>query len=260
MRNLLRVLLLSLVTVFFPIEGTAAAELNGPKRGELKVDPSLSLMIPFDGGSEPATSGVNPVLEGDAIFEPGISDKAMKLDSDLGGCLHIGLEPEQIDLRKGTIMFWFKPSWSGEDPGGKYTLWWITMKGSDKYFALRRSFSTDDPKLLSVSLGDKSGVAVHMTPEFEVGKWVNVAVTWDTDANECALYLNGERKGDAPWPDVSDDAQYVPGVLLLGRYYLSGESTDDPIRSAYDELFVFKRPLSEQEIGAYTRETKPPKE
>ncbi len=157
-------------------------------------------------------------------------------------------------LKNGTIMFWFRPGWAGSDPVGKYTLLWITMQNSDKYFAMHRSFSKEDPTSLFINLAWDNALQVSTARYFEADRWVHVAVTWDSSINSFTVYIDGQVAAESAWKDFSDDQGYTPVSLILGDYYRR-DNADDPIRACYDELFVFKRALPAEEIQKYHEES-----
>lgn len=233
--------------------GTASVSMAGSSiRDGLLRDEKLSLHMAFDQNFD--ASGISPnsgsVLHGETQFVPGRVNDALSFKNQEAGQVKVPLSADQLNLKEGTIMFWFKPAWSGEDASGKYTLLWITMKNPDKYLAFHRSFSEEDPRLLYVNLANENGLSAKMVPGFEQDRWVHVAFTWNADENYSVLYFNGEPAARSTWKDHSNEEQFTPSHLLLGKYY----AKDDPINASYDELFILLRSLPQDDIWQYIQE------
>ncbi len=233
--------------------GTASVSMAGSSiRDGLLRDKKLSLHIAFDQNLDAGgmSSNSGSVLHGETEYVPGRVNDALSFENQEVGQVKVPLNDGQLNLKEGTIMFWLRPAWSGEDVSGKYTLLWIAMKNPDKYLAFHRSFSKDDPRLLFVNLANENGLSAKMTPGFEQDRWIHVAFTWNADENYSVLYFNGEPVVRSTWKDYSNEEQFTPSHLLLGKYY--GE--DDPINASYDDLFILLKSLPQDEIWQYIQE------
>lgn len=230
-----------------------AADLS--TRDNLLVDDALNLFIPFDGEVEPkiAAKAVSPTLEGTHEFEAGRVGEALSFSESGAVALSMPIS-DNIDLRKGTIMFWFMPRWSGNDATGNYTLLWVNMSSPNKYLAIHRSFDPAQPLALYFNLQWDAVIQSTTDSHFKAGEWIHVAMTWDAEKNVFAVYFSGRQIGTTEWPDVSSSPDYVPQDLRLGAYY-RGPDGDQLIDALYDEFAIFHRALTMEEIAAYVGET-----
>ncbi len=246
-----------LLMLFLSLSAAVAAQeksnLNQVRK-TLLADKSLLFFVPFDFSvdAETAYHHKDGQLFGEGQYVRGV----------VGNCLHLPAEgkgsvlykmSDNIDLEKGTLMFWFKPGWWGDDQTGKYTLLWVSMKDASKYFAFHRSFSAKSPTILYISRSWQGGANLHMDEYFKKDTWIHLAATWDAAANKFLFYINGQLKTTGSWAPVEKDPSLEPNRMSLGRYY----SADTPINSAYDEFYVFKRVLTPEEITSYYKETRP---
>jgi len=222
-------------------------------RSKLLQDQEITMFVPFDDSpdAEISEEGLVASTSGESVFEDGVVKRGMSLPPQEAGWIAFAAG-RIFDHQRGTIMFWFQPGWNGDDEVGKYTLAWITMQNSDKYFAIHRSLNSN-PKELFVNFSWDNSMNVRSPEIFQQGVWVLIAVTWSEEQQQYALYVNGEIAAEKAWKAIKDPDLYRPVSLKLGKYY----PHDDAINSSYDELMLFKRALSSEEIRAYFNETNP---
>jgi len=226
-------------------------------RKNLLNDKSLLFYVPFDFSVDAETAFHNKEgkLYGEAKYEKGIVENCIFLSEEGKGSISYDIR-DNISLKKGTLMFWFKPNWWGDDKTGKYTLLWIRMKDPNKYFAFHKSFSKEYPTILYTTCAWEGGANLHIDDYFKKGKWIHICSTWDVSQNKYLLYFNGKVVASGNWKDVSEEESFIPISLSIGKYY----TQDNPINAWYDEFYIFKRVLSEEEIKKYYNETKPKEE
>ncbi len=228
---------------------------EGTQRRELMEDGALALYSSFDEGHDAEMSRGERAgrLAGESRQVPGVVGQALSFRSEEPkvGSVAYGVK-ESFSPERGTLMYWFRPGWDGADPEGKYTLAWVTMDKSQRYFAMHRSLSKD-PHALFVNFQWDNVLNISTKKYLHADAWVHLAVTWNQDSGQYALYMNGQLVADAPWKVLPEEGQYRPLTLMLGRFY----KTDAPINADYDELFLFQRALSPAEIHAYVEETTP---
>jgi hypothetical protein len=236
---------------------TTAAFCDGESRAALLADSSLSLLAPFDGSAN-ATKPVEakPVKIEGVEFSEGLIGGCLSLQQPIPSSINFSAK-SAVRLNEGTIMFWFRPNWSGADTNGKYTLLWLHMKNSSStYLAIHRSFTPSDPRQLTINLSWVNVIQTTTRTHFVEKEWIHVAITWDVNSNSFTAYFNGKAISTVPWKDVTADPDYNPEVLTLGLFN-RGEDGDNPINACYDDLMVFHRSLNSTEIGDYVEETKP---
>lgn len=244
---------MAIILIFQAVPGISEDAIG--ERQKLLSDSELALFVSFDGSIQPDQSQKPILAVSDDVdrFEPGLFGQSVLVGQEMPQKVRYPLSGE-VNVKSGTFMFWLRPGWSGTDPKGQYTLLWVTMRGSDKYFAMHRSFSKEDPTALFTNLAWDNALQVSTPRYFEEGRWMHVAVTWDSVANNFTIFIDGQMAGESPWKDLSEDPDYAPVSLILGDYY-RGDNADDPVRSLYDEFFVFKRALSADEIQRYHEES-----
>ncbi len=239
------------------LHGLAAGDQ--PTRQKLQDDAALSQFIPFDEHFDAARSldALTGKVSEAGRLEPGVVGKALSFEGSQNGAPSASYSvKESFDPTHGTMMFWFRPGWDGEEKEGKYTLAWVTMSGSERYFAIHRSFSPNDPQALFANFHWDNVLQSRTQGFFQKGQWIHVAVTWSEEQGQFALYFDGNLIADKAWAPLPAEGVYSPGSLRLGRFY-AGEKGDDAINAAYDEFYLFKRSLSPAELKAYVEETAP---
>jgi uncharacterized repeat protein (TIGR01451 family) len=158
-----------------------------------------------------------------------------------------------------TVMFWV----SGTQPAADKTPFSYAAPGYPNEFRISNLTNTG----LRVRVG---GVARNLSisdPEIELmdGEWHHVAVTWYRSDDRIQLYVDGA------WQDTEDIliwrcwwqwkwpwwwCGYVPrgytlhggGSLLLGQNHVFGGAPDHPFSGKLDEVAVYRRVLSADEI------------
>ena len=141
-----------------------------------------------------------------------------------------------LDMKEGTMGFWFRPNWEG-----------ITPKWDGRSFV--RSFSKRGYKLDSLFLGvykdtvyffitdAKKGrfqVSAHKIigegdAPWKKGEWIHIGVAWKQATGEMEICINGEKKGARKGKPIVQDASQVSDTLTL---------TPGEINGTLDELFI----------------------
>ncbi|MCD6218766.1 LamG domain-containing protein [Candidatus Calescamantes bacterium] len=244
-------LAMSLFTLLFGAQGE---EIKGTMREKLLADKSLLFFVPFDFSvdAEKAYHHKEGKLIGEGEYIPGVVGNCLSLPAEGKGFVYYDIR-DNIDFKKGTVMFWFKPYWWGDSKEWKrYTILWVRMEHG-KFFYFHRSFRQDHPTHVYIAKSDHKGVSFPTDNYFKKDKWVHIAMTWDVGTKKFIVRIDYDKtvrcrdKGD--W----EGEGFIPVQLQLGKFY----ETDDPINAAYDEFYIFNRVLSDEEISQYYQETKP---
>lgn len=251
-------IILGMMTVVGLLSSPLAAQEEAKEgvRNKLLEDESLLFFVPFDFSvdAEKAWHRREGKLGGEGEFVPGVVGNSLSLPAEGKGSVGYAIS-DNINMEKGTLMFWFRPYWWGTDIENRYTLFVIWMERRGAYFTFHRSFSAKHPTLL-YAIGEPGlgGGSIHTVRDFRRNEWIHLAATWDAEANRFFLYLNGKaRISAAPWrKSVLEEGGWIPRRLSLGASHWAG-----PINAAYDEFFIFERVLTEEEIRSYYQETKP---
>ena len=90
----------------------------------------------------------------------------------------------------------------------------------------------------------------------DFGRWVHLAVTYDTVAHQVCFYADGRQVNIAP---IADDTPLVLGNCEIGNWnYIPSDGF--PIRNfqgRIDELLIFRRALTATEVKNMYEEGKP---
>ena len=83
-------------------------------------------------------------------------------------------------------------------------------------------------------------ISIMSEEPVELGEWNHMAVTYDADSEEIVLYVNGEAKADGTVGTTTFS------IVNLGR---RASSKNCPLNGALDDVSIFDRALSGDEIG-----------
>lgn len=223
-------------------------------REKLLSDESLLFFAPFDFSVDAEKAHRNKVgtLGGEGEFVEGVVGNSLSLPASGKGTVAYDFRDNINFKEAGTLMFWFKPYWWGDDTSGNRSLLWIRLSNR-RYYALYRSFHAPAPTdLYAIIKGFGERIS---TRHWKKDEWVHLAFTWDAATFRYIGYVNGKPAfiSTMRWLVKYEDEPLEPKSLILGRYYVS----DIPIDAAYDEFYVFGRALSKEEIMGYYNETRP---
>lgn len=186
-------------------------------------------------------------------------------------------EPKDFPDTQMTVMFW---THTDAADGGlfQYSVTDSPSVSDNNWRFQENEFTVNNPSNLTVRVGGlshASGISIND------GEWHHVAVTWDNTAQEIKVYKDGSVPQTLSMSSIytltlpHDDQRFPARVALGNRLeynysyahecfdyycisYLTGivETGQHPYRGAMDELAVFKRALSPEEIrAAYLRGT-----
>lgn len=215
----------------------------------------------FDGGfaADIAGGGATPILNGDpSIIDQGIRGKALNLP----GHAHLTYPGAgNLALQQGTVLLWFKPMWEQSD-GKLHILFDLNQYykipqdltlSLVKYGTITKPGTEDLTNTIAWTVEDASGTAIHAyMPGERLGghQWQFVAVTWAYHGGNVRLYLNGTSAG-ASFKTGAHNVNSPLGDLPpgLGGEFVVGSPRFDGAASAVDDLAIFGRVLSDNEIA-----------
>lgn len=159
-----------------------------------------------------------------------------------------------ISPMKGSVAFWLKPQWLGEESTGGFSFFaaakeftaYKDQKNAISIGAYRRPGKHGWENGFNITFIDKSGGRYGYTPvewdaRFKPDEWLHWVVTWDIkpggESYSCC-YLNGQKAGDLKF--LSDSIE-PPAKAQMG--YSGGAYAD----SVMDEFYLFSRPVTAQE-------------
>ena len=193
-------------------------------------------------------AGQLPLVASNVVGVISWSTNAVLIDTNIAMLTYRDVETNgnaNINLRAGTIRFWFSPDWSSTNAGGigpqsegrliemgskgSANGWWglvVGSSGTNIYFGTKTNSSGTLTTNLTAAISWTSNV------------WHQIVLTYST--NSSSLYLDGQPVftnglGTAYWPGLA--------VRALG-FTLGGSATGtNQARGVFDELETFNYPL-----------------
>ena len=212
--------------------------------GQLGSLPEYALLLHLDGGDRVKDSsvyGFDLTPEG-VSYERGRFGGAARFDGlrsrivldrpmierpgyqYLSFCFHqqtveCRVRPERSNARETILgaVRWFNP----HDPAHKLHGWQLLR--------------TEEGRIVL----DWGGKRIASASQAPPGRWTHVAAVIDGQAGRATLYLNGKAEGEAPVGMISTGGKFTIGAGDAGFY-----------RGLIDEIAVYLRPLSPQEVAA----------
>ena len=212
--------------------------------------------------TQPVKAGESEVITLDFIWETSKSYKIKVVET--GGLFYEGeytapsvkpawalrfdgiddyVEIPEVLPDEGTIEFWFKPSWNGDDGAG-HTLFDASY-GSQYFF-----IDKDSGNNLRWCFEDSSDRDMQLLVDgtfFEQDQWYHIVVTWKYNSNgPHEIYVNGEKAGSRTYT-VGNKPTLYPNPRIGFRtidYAASSGGADGVI----DEFRIYNKVLSQEEI------------
>ena len=206
--------------------------------GSLQAAPAEVLFYcPFEGDVTAAhASGPDFGIAREERYVAGHKGQAIQIGTSDAMVAYIS--ENNIDKARGSIELWVRPDWPEKDATWQAFVWeegegdigsntiWLWKYGG----ALR--FDVRDPADTYIN----TGIA-----KWKAGEWHHIVATWDCGHGLC-LYVDGKLRGEreATWKPQSQ------GRLFLGN---RPPSNDRPAQAAFDELTIYSRPLTAEEVA-----------
>jgi DNA-binding beta-propeller fold protein YncE len=233
--------------VVFSPDGSAAYAVMGdrrsvavlPARPRTRPPGGLTARWTADGVFTDSAGGNDMPRESGAAFGPGRIGKALEVRSEAPIRL-----PRPANLGMGghmTVMTWIKT----ERPGTIMEYAAIDAVGQ---FGWRLQLETDGRPVLCVGryekgqCGGAESVSIHGDTALVPGRWHHLAFTRADDTS--VLYADGRRTGTG---NGAKGGSLVSDILFLR--FGSGESKATPFLGWMDEIEVYNRALSDQEVA-----------
>lgn len=232
-----------------------------PPLGTLSINPpaDLGLYVSFDGHVLQQVGSGFPALSGAAVFEAGYSGQSVRLSPEGGLTYPIS---RNVSLEAGTISLWVYVPASYPASGIKRHYVFAASAHSEDLedgiytgtLALRRDTLGPDGKphwnFWTTPQAGETGRDDLIAPDRLESGWHHMAVTWDAEQRSKSLYFDGRLAASAADVTLPEDAG---AVLQLGRFtYDSSQSG-----MLFDELAIFARALSAEEIERLSRAVSP---
>jgi hypothetical protein len=170
-------------------------------------------------------------------FVDGYRGKGIRLEP--GGALAYE-RAGNLDLKAGTVMFWFKPEWGLRGPGR------ITLFAASPMDLYRVGPVGGKPWVQMRVTKDGKGLVNKLLPDLPSGKWLHVSLAWDATRGMW-LYFNGEQVASAEttWDPTPPDWDKTFRVMVPEKGNPEGAKT-----GILDEYRVYGTALGPDRIRA----------
>lgn len=164
-----------------------------------------------------------------------------------------------IGERGGTVMFWLRPHWGyyshKNDAMVSHTF--VSFRWSDGgYFVISDGWWEPRGAYYTYFIQDNTNL-IHTRPiiKFKKDQWTHIAVTWSTGNNGYVkIYADGEEVGVNRG---SLRSKYPSGKLFVGSDGGTPLVNNRWADSDIDDLHVFKKPMSENDIQEFLQQRDP---
>lgn len=199
-----------------------------------------------DVANDQSGNGNNGTLLGGPEWTPGKYGSGLYLDGK-DDCIDIS----NILGEEGTIEFWFKPDWSGDDAedfrlfdAGTTSIYFFISKGAD-----HADINPQDFGFYFEDATDADWQDIEFNPVgvINAGEWYHIAATWKFNGGFAFLYVNGEQAATSPnvlgpFPPLNPNARFGLEVI---KYVASRNGAT----GVMDEIIIYNRALEADEIA-----------
>ncbi len=206
------------------------------------------------------TRGQSPLVTSNLHLVDGWITKALEVNTNGAILKYRDVESggaANINLRSGTVRFWFKPEWTSGagGPGTAAKLIEVGSQGAsvtNGWWALY--FNAQGTSLIFVSQTNNMNATTNLTATVSLvsNQWCQVVLTFTT--NGFALYTNGvlaaTNTGTLQWPGL---AQRQTGFTVG-----SGTDGSNQAKGVFEDLETFNYPLNANDILNNFQLTQPP--
>ena len=234
-----------IIWIFFFLSTISTAFSVGPR-----------FYLPLDGNSNVSGKN-NEVLSpaqiyGQPRYGKGVNGEALELRRyayDQVTALNLSKLPS-MECREGTVSFWFNPLWQGDDSSVNWLFYGISKKF--------RCYLIKLPKgKFELSICSPKQRQIIVPQKLTAGTWTHLAFSWNIPKGEVALYINGRVAAKQVKPEWKDSnfSFNAPLSIWLGKQGYDRFKTEVG-EGAYDDLRIYDRALSSEEIFAETLGTR----
>lgn len=196
-------------------------EFEGNTNDSAKTDRQVSVKK-WSGGQSVAAEENTDYAYVDGV----IGDKALQLNG--GAYLSLGTEGD-LNPSNLTFSMWINPQ---EEMTGEQILVWNKDTWDSEGWYL--SSQASDVLILSVGTRGSSAYEVHLTGKdrsefFPVGEWTHIAVTFNNDTKEAAIYRNGVQQ----MTSTGQDGDEIEDSVVDKAIGYNGPNGSGPYRTGY---------------------------
>ena len=157
---------------------------------------------------------------------------------------------DNINLKQGTISFWVKPVNWKMGTTGKFQTFFELRSGDTQNRIIINKDIAGDLLLFSIGNGGKKNSVMLAKTGWQTGEWHKIDCTWNTRGMK--LYVDGKppKTGSAQEKIFKEDPDFPESVrwASMRLNFFRGWKVDPEWQTAYDELKIYDRVLSPEEI------------
>lgn len=146
---------------------------------------------------------------------------------------------------KGTIMFWFKPSFAHDEHSGGMLIM-IDDAGASRFFSYFITTAGNHEVRIFDTLDNIAASIAGTASEFTQGVFSHVAITYDsTVANSLNLYIDGTLTGGSPSSNTAFSTQELGANFAVGGF-IGGSA--QVASGVYSEFTILKNVLNATQV------------
>ena len=224
-------------------------------------DDGLLMRVNFDGYSaipdkavvrEVKKDGLPPELQ--LRMFPGINGKGNAVC--LNNPEHLSYPVENFSPDCGTVMIWFAPqNWSMID--SKHNQVFVEVRGAGYRFVLFKMKDRENCACFFLQTGKRHYAVIGTTANWKKGEWHHLTAVWNK--REMKIYLDG-KLSDVHQKRVFEPPMALPAKLEHCAIWVNptqGWRHNPTWQTAYDELQIYNRCLSPEEISSVVEKYRP---
>lgn len=202
-----------------------------------QIDPNTTLLLRMENALV-GEQGEAPVTSTGHSFQPGIQGQGALLPNPNNLAYQAN---GNVQALEGTLEFWLKPTWNGNDNQDHFILRWgggggilIGKDGANNLKIILNRFGTFP--------GGERGVAVNIS-SWTANQWHHVAFTYSNTSKQVAVYTDGSPRSQSAF---TGDLPLIPDTT----FQIGGDGAGGYIQSVVDELRISNIARTPQEIAA----------
>ena len=224
-------------------------------------DDGLLMRVNFDSYSTAPDKAVVRQVKKDGLSPelqlrmfPGINGKGNAVC--LSNPEYVSYPVENFAPDRGTVMIWFAPqNWSMID--SKHNQVFVEVRDARYRFVLFKPKDRENTPCFFLQAGDRHYAVFGPVKNWQKGEWHHLAAVWNN--REMKIYLDG-KLSDVHQKRVFEPPMELPAKLEHCSIWVNptqGWRHNPTWQTAYDELQIYNRCLSPDEISAVVEKHRP---
>ncbi len=209
----------------------------GPAIAQEFTPDTHTLLLLHGNGNLLGAAGESPTSASGVGYTGGVFGQAIDLPD---GAQLLYAAADNLAMAAGTIEFWLKPHWAGNDGQTHLMLTWGTWGG-----LLLAKDGADNLRIMINRWSDhglpERGASCNVAGEWAAEQWHHCAFTWDSDV--ARVYIDGVLRGE-------EGVGYTPPAIGDAQFQIGGEGAGDTLEGAIDEWRISSVVRSAAEIEA----------